>query len=279
MTALGYIEGQNIVYDVQHAHSDSVEAQRIARKFVEDKVDLILAFPTEPSVAAKAATQGTTIPVVFANANIEGSDLVESVQQPGGNITGVRTLLSEQTVKRLEILLELVPQATRIYVLYDANYPGTEAILDSLRRAAVSANIDLMETPATTLDDIKADLEARAAADDPGIDAILMMPTALSASPEAFHLINTFATEYNLPIAGTLPFMADQGAVFNYALDHVGVGKLAAPLADKIFQGTPAGTIPIVTAELVLRINYTRAQELGITVSEGLLKMANEVIR
>lgn len=279
MTELGYIEGQDIIYDIRRVDADPVGMQHSARKFVEDNVDLILAFPTEPSVAAKAATQGTTIPVVFANANIEGSELVESVRQPGGNITGVRTLLSENTVKRLEILIEMVPQATRIYIPYDVNYPGFADILDDMRLAAASANIVLVETPATTLDDIKADLEARAVADDPGIDAILIMPTRLPVSVEGFTLLNTFATEHNLPVAGTLPFMTDQGALFNFALDHFGAGRLAAPLADKIFQGTPAGTIPVVTAELVLRINYTRVQELGITVNEGLLKMANEVIR
>jgi len=71
MTELGYIEGKNIVYDLHELDADPAEEERVARKFVEDKVDLIFAFPTGPSFAAKAAAQGTNIPVVFALAGIE----------------------------------------------------------------------------------------------------------------------------------------------------------------------------------------------------------------
>ena len=69
------------------------------------------------------------------------------------------------------------------------------------------------------------------------------------------------------------------GSVFGLNIDAVNVGKQAAPLADKIFKGIPAGTIPVVSAESYLQINYKLAQELGLTVSEGLLSQAAEIIR
>src|SRR6185436_784516 len=118
MTKLGYVEGQNIVYDIQKTNFDSSREQQILDKFVADKVDLIFVFPTEASLAAKKATQGTSIPVLFANAFIEGNDLVKSVREPGGNVTGVRFPGPDIAVKRLEILHELVPQAKRIWVPY-----------------------------------------------------------------------------------------------------------------------------------------------------------------
>lgn len=136
MTELGYIEGQNIVFDVHKVNANPAADQRIAKKFVEDKVDLIFAFPTNPAVESKAAALETGIPVLFANAGIEGNNLVESIRQPGGNITGVRFPGPEQTFKRFEYLLELVPNAKKIYITWDINYPAISLTLEGLRSAA-----------------------------------------------------------------------------------------------------------------------------------------------
>ena len=104
MTELGYVEGENIIYDVQSTNIDFEAYQRILQQFVADKVDLIYVFPTEASIEAKAATEGTDIPVIFNFAFIDGTDIVESVREPGGNITGVRFPAGDIAAKRLEIL-------------------------------------------------------------------------------------------------------------------------------------------------------------------------------
>ena len=279
MTELGYVEGKNIVYDFEKTNVNPAEEQRIVKKFVDDKVDLIFAFPTSPAVTAKTVTEGTSIPVVFANAMIEGSNIIESVRQPGGNITGVRFPASETTLKRFEFLHELVPKAERIYAPYDKNYPGISYALDALYKEASSLNITLVEAPVATLDELKADLNMRSASKDIGVDAILIMTTLLTAGPDGFNAINEFAAKYKLAVGGSTNNNADMGAVFSYIPQNVDFGRLAAPLADKIFKGTPAGTIPVVSPEAYLRINYKKAQELGLTVSEGLLNMADEIIR
>jgi putative ABC transport system substrate-binding protein len=279
MTELGYVEGKNIVYDVQDAKGDRAEEQRIAQKFVDDKVDLIFAFPTEPAVAAKAATQGTDIPVIFALAGLEGSNLVESVRQPGGNITGVRFPGPEQTSKRLEILHELVPGAKRVWITYDPNYPNNPPALEALRPLATSLDMTLVEVPVASVADIQADLQARAASSDIGMDAILIMPEVLSQTPDTYGVILKFANEHEVPIAGAMPYTADLGAVFSYTGDNIEMGELAASLADKTFRGAPAGEIPVVTPENRLRLNYKATQELGLTVPEGLLNQATEIIR
>ena len=85
MAELGYVEGENIVYDVQQTEFDMEAYRSILQKFVEDEVDLIVSFPTEATMEAKAATQGTDIPVVFTYALIEGMGIVDSVREPGGN--------------------------------------------------------------------------------------------------------------------------------------------------------------------------------------------------
>jgi len=279
MTELGYVEGKNIVYDLQKLNNDPVGEQRVAKKFVEDKVDLIFAFPTEPALAAKSATRETNIPVVFAMAGIEGTNLVECVSQPGGNITGVRYPGPENTVKRLDILFELVPQAKRVYLIYDQNYPNAPMALEGLRPAALSLGITLVEDPVNNVEELQTALQNRATSDDTGIDAILLMPDILDHSPDGFGAILKFANEHKVPIGGGMEFTADLGALFSFVPDNIEMGILAATLADKILKGTQAGTIMVVTPDNYMKLNYKVIQELGLNVSEGLLSRAKEIIR
>lgn len=279
MTGLGYVEGKNIEYDVQQSNVDPVVYEQILKKFVADQVDLIFVFPTEAAEIAKAVTQGTNIPIVFAYGTLEGNDLVESIRQPGGNITGVRFPGVDLSVKRLELLYEIAPQAKRVWVAYLKNYPSVPDTLEALRPAAAASGITLIEIPAANLADIQADLEARAAADDPGLDAILTITEPLVVSADGFAMIRKFAADNNIPIAGALLSEKERNVVFDNTTNNIKAGELAASLADKVLKGIPAGTIPVLTPEQELVINYKVAQELGLTISEGLLRQANRIIR
>jgi putative ABC transport system substrate-binding protein len=273
MTELGYVEGQNIVYDMQKTNVDPAAEEQILKKFVDDKVDLIFVFPTEASLAAKKAAQQTNIPVLFANANIEGIALVNSVREPGGNITGVRYPGPDLAIKRFEILHELAPQAKRMLLAYQRGYPNVAPQLEVLRPVAQAANVTLIETPADNAAELEADLQARATSADMGLDAILCIPEPLSTKPDVRAVMSKFAVEHKLPFGGTV------GSAFSMSTDNLGVGQQAATLADKILKGTAAGTIPVVSAENILQINNKVAQELGMTVPEGLLRQAAQVIR
>ncbi len=279
MTELGYVEGQNVIYDIQGSNFDPAKEQQIVKKFVADDVDLIFTFATEAALSAKTATAGTDTPVVFAFGVLEGNDLIESVRQPGGNLTGVRFPGPDLSVKRLELLHQLAPQAKRVGIIYNANYPANKSQLEELRPAAATLGVSLVEVPVTKVAEIQTDLQARTSAVDIGLDAILIITDDLSQSSDGWPMISKFAAEHKIPIAGSAAFEADTGAVFSYIPDTIETGKLAAPLADKILKGTSAGTIPVVTPESRLRLNYKVAQGLGLTVPEGLLSQAAEVIR
>lgn len=278
MAELGYIEGRKIVYDLWKLNNDSEGAQRIAKQFIKNKVDLILTFPTEPSLAAKTAIQGTSTPMVFAMACLEGNNLVESIPNPGGNITGVRYPGPELTVKRFELLLEIMPQIKRVYLIYDAHYPNASNALKQLRSAALSSSVSLVEDPVSNLPELQHALHERAALEDIGIDAILLMPDILDHSPDGFSAILKFAEEHKVPIGGGMDFTAELGALFSYAPDNIEMGMLAATLADKIFKGAPAGTLMVVTPKAHLWLNYNVIKELRFNVSEGLLGRAKKII-
>lgn len=279
MTELGYQEGKNITYDIQRTNVDPPKEAAILKKFVDDKVDLIFSFPTEVSLAAKAATKGTNVPVVFADAVVEDTSLIDSVSQPGGNITGVRFAGQALAVKRLEILHELAPNAKRIWVTFLKGYPIVEPELQVLRPAAASMALTLVEVPATSIADIQSDLDAREKSADIGIDAMLIIPEPLTVSIEPFAIFAKFASRHNLPVGGTDLNTGQYRSLFGLTPDNVVSGQQAAFLADKIFRGTPAGTLPVVTPENVFVIDYRVAQGLGLTVNDGLLQMANQVIR
>jgi putative ABC transport system substrate-binding protein len=280
MTELGYVEGQNITYDVQKTDFDLAAYRKILNKFVEDKVDLIVVFPTEATMEAKAATQGTNIPVVFTFALIEGMGIVKDVREPGGNITGVRYPGPDIALRRFEIMREIAPQAKRMLVPYQKGYPIVAPQLEMLRPAAAAAGITLVEVPAADAAELQAELDARAKSADLGFDAIFIIVEPLAVTPDAYAVMGKFAYDHKLPIGGALMSAEGRyGAIFGVNVDPIVSGKLAAPLADKVLKGMPAGTIPVVSDESFFQINYKAAQDLGVTVPEGLLKQANEVIR
>jgi putative ABC transport system substrate-binding protein len=279
MTELGYVEGKNIVYDVHHTNFDFAAEERILRKFVADKVDVMLVFPSEVAVEAKAVTQGTGIPVVFCQTNIEGTKLINSITEPGGNITGVRYPGPDLALKRFEILHALAPHAKRMWVPYTTKSPIVPAQLSVLRPEAEKAGVTLVEAPAHSAAELLADLEKRAKAADIGFDAILFISEPLARTPAVFSKIGEFAYEHKIPVGGALYSLEGYSTVFGVATDNMAVGRLAAQQVRKVLRGIPVGTIPVVSAESYFQLNYKMAQRLGLTVPMGLLKQADEIIR
>ena len=279
MTELGYVEGENIVYDVQETDFDMEAYHDILQKFVDDKVDLVVTFPTEATIEAKAVTQGTDIPVVFTYALIEGMGIVNSVREPGGNITGVRYPGPDFAVRRFEVLMQLAPNTKRVWAPYQRGYPIVPPQLEALRPVAQAAGVTLIEFPADNAAELQTELQARAASDDIGMDAILMIVEPLMVTPDNFAVVAQFAHDHKIPFGGAYFPMGELADVFGVDVISFDSGKAAAPLADKILKGTPAGIIPVVSADPFLNIDYKVAQEFGLTVPDGLLKQADAIHR
>jgi putative ABC transport system substrate-binding protein len=138
------------------------------------------------------------------------------------------------------------------------------------------AGVTLIEVPADNATELEAELKGLG---DIDIDAILVVPEPLLTAPDAFVVMGKFAAEHKIPIGGGPLSMGGYESIFNLPIDNVAVGKLAAPLADKILRGIPAATTPVVTPEIGLIINYKASQKLGLNVNEGLLARADEIIR
>jgi putative ABC transport system substrate-binding protein len=278
MDDLGYDEGRDIVYSIQSLTDDREGEKRAAQQFADDGVDLIFAFPTEAAMAAKAATEGSDIPVVFAYAGLEGADLVDSLDAPGGNLSGTRFPGPDLAVQRFEFLRKIDPSIQRLYVPFDRNDLTCLPTLAALQTAAGSAGVELIELPVATLDELQADLLAREASHEIGMDAIQLLPDLLLQSPDGWALVSGFAAGHNLPLVGGREHTVVEGGLLSYDVNPFDAGLMAATIADQVLQGTPAGTIPVNTPDAYLRINSSVARKLGLTVPESLLLMASEVV-
>lgn len=281
LTELGYVEGKNIAYEIQKTNVDIEAYRSIAKQFVDDKVDMIFVFPTEASMEVKAATQGTNIPVVFdlSFTDVKGINLINSIREPGANITGVRFPSADIASKRLQILLEMVPNAKRVFVPYLKDYPNVPGQLDAIRPQAQTSGVELIEFAATSPQELQTELDGFITADGIGIDAILMLAEPLVITPAFDSVLGKFSYEHRIPVGGSFMAIDDYSSIFSLVPDAKVTGEQAALLANKIFRGTAAGTIPVVTADSYFLVNYKAAQVLGVTVPEGLLKQADEIIR
>lgn len=146
--------------------------------------------------------------------------------------------------------------------------------LEALYPVAEAAGVTLIEAPADNEVELEKVLQMQT-----NLDAILFVAEPLTVNPDAFAVIGKYAAEHKIPVGGALLSVDGYDSVFGVNVNNISTGAQAARLADKILRGTAAGTIPVVSAENYLQINYRAAQELGLNVDEGLLSQADEIIR
>lgn len=278
MAELGYVEGENIVYEFRSVNPETEADKQIVRDLIRQKVDLLLTYPTEASLWTKQLAQSSNIPIVFTMTGTEGNDLVESIPQPGGNVTGVRYPGPDVIAKRFELIHELLPDLRNVWTAYDINYPTNRAAIEMLRETISKTDVSLKEAVITSVSEIKENLQTLTESNEK-INAIVMMPDAISQSDSGWAVITSFADANKIPIVGTEGKKFNSKLAMAYAPNIMEMGQHAAPLADKILKGTPAGNIMVVTAPSHLMLNYKYIQILGLKVPQGLLSRADVLIR
>ncbi|MFH1195098.1 MAG: ABC transporter substrate-binding protein [bacterium] len=279
MNELGYIEGKNIIYEIKKTNSNRIDKEKILSDFFDNKVDLIFTFPSEVTLAAKSHPKREKIPLIFAHAVTDNTGLINSISEPGNNLTGVRYPGPDLAVKRLETLLELAPDVKKVWVGYLKNYPTVSSQLELIHSAAAKFNITIVEVPSNNAEDVITDLSQRRKSNSVGIDAILMIAEPLTAYPEVLKALFKFASDYKLPLGGAFASESGYFPLFGIGPNNIEVGRQCALLAKKILNGVPAGSIPVISAESYLQINLKMAKELGINISDGILKQASEIIQ
>ncbi|CAG0935256.1 hypothetical protein TFLX_04088 [Thermoflexales bacterium] len=272
MTELGYSEGENITYLYAGAAGSIDKLDGMAQDLVKAKVDLILSITTPASLATKKATADNNIPVVFVPlTDPVGAGVVNSLAQPGGNMTGVT--FGPQEAQRLAWLTKIAPTVKRVYIIYNPKDSGVQLALKTAKATAAKLGLEIISQEASNPDEI-----AVALTNFPeNVDALYMLPDSQTEIKLADIL--AFANTHNLPTSVSNVERVKDGPLYSYAMKQISGGQQAARLADQILKGIKPADLPVETAEFFLAINLKTAQDIGLTISDDILSQAETIYR
>lgn len=268
----GYVEGNNVAISYRWAENQVDRLPELADDLVRRQVTVI-ATVSIAAFAAKAATK--TIPIVFIIADDPVRlGLVASLARPDGNLTGINFLNAELTAKRLELLRELVPGASRVALLVRPSGDNTEAPLRDMDQAARTMGLNIQILNASNSREIDTAFEALAR-ERP--DALLVTPDPFfrSRRMQLTHL----ATRHAIPAAYALRDYAEAGGLISYGASLMDAYRQTGAYAGRILKGAKPSDLPVVQPSKVeLIINAQTARTLGLPVPPALLARADEVI-
>jgi len=268
----GWIEGQNVTIEYRSAEGRYDRLPSLAAELVDRKVDVIVAGGTPATVAAKSAT--STIPIVFTSSDPVGSGLVASLARPGGNLTGLSILTIEMMPKRLELLSELVPQASMIALLVNPNNPTTEVVIRDVQDAARAKGVQFRVLKASTEGEI----------DGAFATLVQLRAGALVVGPDPFFngqrdQLVALAARHAVPAIYPWREVAAVGGLITYGPSLTATSRQMGIYVGKILNGAKPSDLPVqqpTTFELV--VNLKTAKALGLTVPPSILARADEVI-
>jgi putative ABC transport system substrate-binding protein len=270
---LGYVEGQNIIVEYRFAewHEDRLPA--LAAELVQLPVDVLVTLAAPATRVARQAT--TTIPIVFMIVNDPvGQGFIASLARPGGNVTGVSTLSSELSGKRLELLQEAVPGLRRVAVFWNAANPGMALQFREAQAAAQELGLVLHSVEVRGPDESDQAVAAALEAHAEGLVVLAGPPVRYLTQ-----LVDVAAT-HRLPAIDAESESVKAGGLMSYGPHYRALARRAPIYVDKILKGVKPADLPVeqpTKFELVL--NLKTAQALGMTMPPSLLLLADEVIQ
>ncbi len=271
---LGYVEGRDFVGEYRFGERKPGAVNVLAGELIRVPVDVIIAAGDPAIHAARRAT--TTIPIVMVAAGDPvRSGLVASLARPGGNVTGMTFLSRDLVAKRLEILKEAVPAASRVAVLWNPDNPGGHLDLEAAQEAARALKL---EPPQSFEVRSVADVErAFGAMLDKQVQAITLLTDPVSAS--AGRLVSDLATKHRLPMMCELREFTDSGCLLSYGPSLLSMAQRTAFYVDKILKGAKPGDLPVEQpTNFQMVINMKTAKALGLTLPQSLLRRADQLV-
>ena len=269
---LGYVEGKNIAIEFRWAERVE-QLPEMAAELVRMKVDIILASSSTYVEAARQATK--TIPIVFAlHADPVGVGHVASLARPGGNITGLSTLLTDLAPKELEILKEALPQTTRIGILWNPTTPSHGPAVRAVEAAGQKLGVQLLLVPARSVEEFDGAFSTMTR-ERMGSLLVIGSPLAFSQRVPLAEL----ALKHRLPGMFQSRENVEAGGLMSYGVDYNDLHRRAALYIDKILKGVKPADLPVEQAsKYELIINLKTAKAIGLTLSEAFLLRADKLI-
>jgi putative ABC transport system substrate-binding protein len=274
LRTLGWVEGQNLAIESRSAEGQPERLPALAAELVQLKVDVLVTFPLLAAQAAKHAT--TTIPIVVINAaDPVGTGLVASLARPGGNITGLSSMDTDLSGKRLALLKEAVPTLSRVAVLWNATDRAMTLRFEQMQVAARALGVTLHPLGVHNATDIDG---ALAAMTQERPDALFMIVDVLT-NVHSRRIVD-FAAQQQLPTMFETRRPVAAGGLMAYGPSFEAQHRRAAYYVDRILRGTKPADLPVEQPmKLELVLNLKTAQALGLTLPPSILFQADEVIK
>jgi putative ABC transport system substrate-binding protein len=273
MRELGYFEGRNCIIQRRFADGNYERLQSLAADLVRLNVDVIVAGTTLSVQAAHQAT--ATIPIVWvAVPDPVGEGFAKSLSRPGGNITGLSSIVTALSIKHLELLRTAVPKLSRVAVLINPLNPSDSLILEQIHGAAYARGVKVFPVEASSASQIEAGFGAMIR--DRAEALIVAADSYFDVQREQ---ITKLAVKNRLPTIFSSREFTEAGGLMSFGQDLAEHYRHAASFVDKILKGSKPGDLPIEQPTVLeLVINRRAAKALGITIPQELLFRADKVI-
>lgn len=264
-------EGDKLKVQFQTAQGNPATAGQIAKKFVGDKVNAIVAIATPSAQAAAASTK--TIPVVYAAVTDPvAAKLVSSMEKSGNNVTGVSDKLP--LAAQVDLLLKIKPDAKRVGMVYSPGEVNSTIVVKSLKEELAKRNITLVEAAAPRTVDVSSAAKSLVGK----VDAFYTSTDNNVVS--TYEAMVAVARDAKLPLVASDPDSVKRGAVAALGMNYYDLGRQAGKLVHRVLSGEAPGAIPSeVGAKQDLVLNETAAGQQGVQLSDALRKEASEIVK
>src|SRR5262245_55150575 len=270
---LGWVERQNLTIEWRFSEGSAEPLPRLAAELVGLPVDLIVASPTQPALAAKEAT--STIPIVFIQvADPVKSGIVTNLARPDANVTGLSTVGSDLSGKRLELLKEALPGAERVAVLWNKPSEGAVLAFRELEFAIGPVGVSLQDIGVSDHVELRDAVESAVRT---RVAAIMVIDDPVIASYRS--QIVSLASAAALPLFSIYSEYADDGGLMAYGASLPAIYWRGAVYVDRILRGAKPSDLPVEQPSIFeLVINLRTAKAFGLDLAPTLLARANRVI-
>jgi len=271
---LGYVEGKNIVIEWRYAEGKLDRLSELAAELVRLNVDVIVT--AGPPVTRVAKKSSATIPIVMAmDTDPVGNGFVASLARPGGNITGLSTLLPEIGGKRLELLKEIIPKLSRVAVLGTSTSPSYAPMMSEIELAEKALKLQVQYLDILDSKDIET---AFRAANKGRAQAVLALGSPILDFQRAH--VADLAVKNRLPAIYPQIEYTDAGGLMYYGANTPDLFRRAATYVDKILKGRTPADLPVEQPmKFEFIVNLKAAKQIGLTIPPNVLVRADRVIR
>ena len=266
----GYEEGKNLEFEFKTAQGNPAIAVQIARQFIGEEPDVLVGIATPTAQALVSATK--TLPIVFtAVTDPIGAKLVDTLEKPGKNVTGLSDL--SPVLQHVQMIKELLPSVKTIGVVYNPGEANSVSLMDLLKTSAAAEGVTLVEATALKSADVQSATQAIASKSD--VIYALIDNTVASAIEGMIVAANQAKT----PVFAATTSYVESGAVASLGFDYYQIGVQTADYVAAIIEGAAPGSLDVkVATGSDIVINKAAAEKLGLVIPQSIVDRATKII-